>query len=178
MENFMRSKEYWQVIEYGVPAMEAETVLTTAQKEELDAVKLKDLKAKNYLLQAIDRPILETILKKDTCKQIWDSMKAKYQGNARAKRMQLQALRNEFETLRMKVRESVADYFSRTMAIVNKMRVHCDPLEDVVIVEKILRSMTTKFSYVVCSIEESKHTDELSLDELQSSLLFHERKMD
>ena len=117
--------------------MEAETVLTAAQKVELDAVKLKDLKAKNYLLQAIDRPILETILKKDTCKQIWDSMKAKYQGNARAKRMQLQALRNEFETLTMKVGEFVANYFSRMMAIENKIRVHGDPLEDVVMLDNI-----------------------------------------
>jgi hypothetical protein len=32
--------------------------------------KLKDLKPKNYLFQAIDRSILEMILKKDTTKDI------------------------------------------------------------------------------------------------------------
>lgn len=37
--------------------------------------------------------------------------------------------------------------------------------------------MTSKYNYVVCSIEESKDIDELSLDELQSSLLVHEQKM-
>lgn len=178
MENFLRSKEYWQVIEPGIPEAAAGTILTDAQKTEVEALKLKDLKAKNYLFQAIDRPILETILKKDTCKQIWDSMKTKHQGNARAKRMQLQALRNEFENLKMKVGESVTDYFSRTMAIVNKMRINGDALTDVAIVEKILRSMTAKFNYVVCSIEEANDTSELSLDELQSSLLVHECKMD
>ncbi|RVW64797.1 Retrovirus-related Pol polyprotein from transposon TNT 1-94 [Vitis vinifera] len=37
--------------------------------------------------------------------------------------------------------------------------------------------MTPKFDYVVCSIEESKDTDTLTIDELQSSLLVHEQLM-
>jgi phosphoenolpyruvate synthase/pyruvate phosphate dikinase len=53
---------------------------------ELSGLKLKDLKAKTYLFQAIDRSILETILSKDTSKQIWDSMKKKYQGSSTVKR--------------------------------------------------------------------------------------------
>ena len=38
-------------------------------------MKLKDLKVKNYLFQAIDQTVLDTILKKDTAKDIWDAMK-------------------------------------------------------------------------------------------------------
>ncbi|XP_028112435.1 uncharacterized protein LOC114310584 [Camellia sinensis] len=152
--------------------MEPETgaVLSEAQQKRLDKQRLKDLKVKNYLFQAIDRTILKTILRKETLKQIWDSMKKKYQGTSKVKRSQLQALRREFETLQMKSGESVSDYFSRTMAIANKMRIHGDQIQDVIIVEKILRSMTTKFDYIVCSIEESKDIDELSVNELQSSL--------
>lgn len=37
--------------------------------------------------------------------------------------------------------------------------------------------MTTKFNFVICSIEESKDIDTLSIDELQSSLLVHEQKI-
>ena len=48
---------------------------------------------------------------------------------------------------------------------------------DILIVEIFLRSLTPKFNYVVCSIEEPNDTDELSLDELQSSLLVREQKM-
>ena len=76
----------------------------------------------------------------------------------------------------MKSGESVTDYFSRTMAIVNKMQIHGDKMEDVTIIEKILRSMTPKFNFVVCSIEEANDIKELSIDELQSSLLVHEQK--
>ncbi|RVW68896.1 Retrovirus-related Pol polyprotein from transposon TNT 1-94 [Vitis vinifera] len=71
-------------------------------------MKLKDLKVKNYLFQAIDKTILETILQKNTSKQIWDSMKKKYEGNARVKRSILQALRRDFETLEMKSVEEQA----------------------------------------------------------------------
>ncbi|GKV46282.1 hypothetical protein SLEP1_g53274 [Rubroshorea leprosula] len=113
--------------------------------------------AKNYLFQAIDWAILETILNKSTSKTIWDSMTKKYQGNERAKQQQRQAL---------------------TMAIANKMRIHGENLEDVAIVEKILRSMTTKFIYVVFSINESNDIEALSLDELQNSLLIYEWKID
>ena len=77
----------------------------------------------------------------------------------------------------MKPGESVSNYFSRTMAIINKMRTHGEKMEDVTVIEKILRSMTPKFNYVVCSIEESKDLDELSIDELQGSLLVHEQKI-
>ncbi|KAH0748175.1 hypothetical protein KY290_027407 [Solanum tuberosum] len=37
--------------------------------------------------------------------------------------------------------------------------------------------MTTKFNYIVCSIEESKDIDTLSLDELHGSLLVYEQKI-
>ncbi|KAJ9560092.1 hypothetical protein OSB04_005252 [Centaurea solstitialis] len=177
MENFLRSKEYWPIVVSGVAEPAAGVELSAAQKTELEGLKLKDLKAKNYLFQAIDRSILETILCKDTAKHIWDSMKKKYQGTTRAKRQQLQALRSEFEMLRMKSGESVTDYFSKTMAIVNKMRVHGDKTEDVHIVEKILRSLTPKFNFVVCSIEEANDVGLLSIDELHSSLLVHEKKI-
>ncbi|GMJ08877.1 hypothetical protein HRI_004556900 [Hibiscus trionum] len=126
MENFLRSKEYWQVVSEGIDEPTNGTVVTEAQRKELKVLRLKDLKAKNYLFQAIDRSILETILCKDTSKHIWDSMKKKYQGSARAKRQQLQTLRLEFKTLRM------------------------------------------KSAHVI---------EELSIDELQSSLQIHERKI-
>ncbi|KAH9735189.1 hypothetical protein KPL71_017659 [Citrus sinensis] len=177
MENFLRSKEYWQVVSTGITEPPAGVVLTDAQKIELEGQRLKDLKAKNYLFQVIDRSILETILNKDSSKQIWDSLKKKYQGTARAKRVHLQTLRAEFESLRMKMGESVSAYFARTMAIANKRRIHGEQLEDVIIIEKILRSLTAKFNYIVCAIEESRDIDTLSIDELESTLLVHEQKV-
>ena len=132
---------------------------------------------KNYLFQAIDRTILETILNKETARDIWTSMRQKFQGSTKVKRAQLQALRREFEILSMKDNETVNEYFSRTLAIANKMTAHGESMGQTKVVEKVLRSMTSKFNYVVCSIEESNDVTALTIDELQSSLLVHEQRM-
>ena len=55
------------------------------------------------------------------------------------------------------------------------MRCHGEEMRDVTIVTKILRSLTDKFNYIVCSIEESKDTNTLTIDELQSSLIVQSR---
>ena len=77
--------------------------------------------------------------------------------------------------LHIKAGESVNDYFGRIFTTTNKMRIHSERMEDMVIIEKILRSMTPKYNYVVCSIKESIDLDTLSINELQSSLLVHEQ---
>lgn len=56
------------------------------------------------------------------------------------KRAQLQTLRRSFELLEMKNGESVTDYFARVMVVANDMRNCGDDMQDVKIMEKILRS--------------------------------------
>lgn len=157
------------MVESGVQVASSDA--TSEQIKMTDERKLKDLKANNHLFQAIDRNILETILNKDTPKDILKSMKQKYHGSTKIKRAQLQALRRGFEVLGMKDRETVDEYFSRKMAIANKMKAQGEKMDQIVIVEKILRSMTSKFSYVVCSVEESNNLTTMSIDELQNSSL-------
>ena len=149
-------------MENGIPT--AAGGLTDAQKKNIDDQKLKDLQTKNYIFQALDRAVLETIINKDTTKSIWDSLKQKYQSTTRVKHTHLQDLRKEFESLQTEVGESVNEYFARTLTIVNKMKANGENKGDVDVVEKILRSMTPKFDYVVCSIEESKDIDTLTID--------------
>jgi len=56
--------------------------VSEAQKTEINIAKLKDLKAKNYLFQTIDRLIFKTILSKDY-------MKKKYQGSTKTKKIKV-----------------------------------------------------------------------------------------
>ncbi|XP_024966042.1 uncharacterized protein LOC112506260 [Cynara cardunculus var. scolymus] len=97
-------------------------------------------------------------------------MKVKYQGNARVKRAQLQRLRREFQTLEMKMGESVTEYFGRVMVTTNDMRNCGEDMNDVKIVEKILRTLTENFNFVLRSFEESKDIDQLTIDELQKEV--------
>lgn len=48
MENFLRSMEYWPIVEDGIGAPTEGDVLTNAQKMEFEGRKLKDLNVKNY----------------------------------------------------------------------------------------------------------------------------------
>jgi hypothetical protein len=77
----------------------------------------------------------------------------------------------------MKKGETIDNFFSRTLIIANKIKTHYETMSPTIINEKLLRSMTLKFDYVVCSIKESSYLNTLTIDELQSSLLVHEQRM-
>ncbi|XP_056848798.1 uncharacterized protein LOC130498954 [Raphanus sativus] len=104
-------------------------------------------------------------------------MKQKYQGNQRVQSAQLQRLRRDFEVLEMKEGEAILEYFSRVMRVVNDMRNLGEEMADSKVVEKILRMLVEKFTYVVCAIEESNDIKDLTVDGLQSSLMVHEQKL-
>jgi hypothetical protein len=66
----------------------------------------------------------------------------------------------------MKDNETVNEFFARTLSIANKMTAQGERLDQLHIVEKVMRSMTPRFNYVVCSIEESNDVTTLTIDEL------------
>lgn len=70
MGNLLRSKEYKSLIETGYTEPDLEKTVTATKKKAVEKRKLKDLKVKNYLFQAIDKLILKTIILKNTSKQI------------------------------------------------------------------------------------------------------------
>lgn len=59
----------------------------------------------------------------------------------------------------MRLRETFNGYFGRVMVMYNDMRNYGEDMPNVKIVEKILRTLTDKFNYIVCSIEEFKDID-------------------
>ncbi|XP_058782206.1 uncharacterized protein LOC131656520 [Vicia villosa] len=78
MENFLRSKEMLNLVDEGILAAAIGSASASeAQRKTVEEAKLKDLKVKNFLFQAIDKEVIETILDKGTSKAIWDSMKRK-----------------------------------------------------------------------------------------------------
>ena len=77
----------------------------------------------------------------------------------------------------MKEGEKVDGFLGRTLTMVHKMKSNGETIDHSTVVGKILRSLTVKFNYVVCLIEESNDLSTLSIDELHGSLLVHEQRM-
>ncbi|XP_024959017.1 uncharacterized protein LOC112499990 [Cynara cardunculus var. scolymus] len=103
-------------------------------------------------------------------------MGKKDQGSQKVQRSQLQALRREFEVPKMKESETITNYFGRVMCVANNMRNNGEILKDNQIFEKILRTLTERFIYIIVSIKEAKNIDRLSMDELHSYLIMHDQK--
>jgi len=69
----------------------------------------------------------------------------------KVKKIKFQSLKSDFEVLKIKESELILNYFSRINVVVNQLKEYGDKIKDVYVVEKILRSLTSKFDYVVRS---------------------------
>jgi len=76
--------------------------------------------------------------------------------------------RRGFKLHEMQGGECINDYISRVMIIVNDMRRVGEAMKDGHIVEKILRTLLDKYYYIVCSIEESKDINKITLDDCKA----------
>ena len=62
--------------------------------------------------------------------------------------------------------ESIAHYFLRTDEIVNRMKNLGEEIKEVTLVEKVLRSLSTKFEPKVSSIEEKQDLQSSTMTQL------------
>jgi hypothetical protein len=79
--------------------------------------------------------------------------------------------------MRMKENESVKDYSTRFLELVNQMKAYGEDMADRRIVEKILISLHEKFDPMVAVIEETKDLSSLGVQELLGSLKSHEQRL-
>ncbi|KAK0608903.1 hypothetical protein LWI29_037821 [Acer saccharum] len=74
----------------------------------------------------------------------------------------------------MKSNESIAEFYTRVMIVANQLRRIGETLVDMRVSEKILRSLDSKFDFIVVALEETKDLETMSVEELVGPLQAHE----
>jgi hypothetical protein len=176
MRSFLEAQECWDPADHGYvePDLADLSAMTNRQKIAQATQRNRENKTNFWIQNFVDDSIFSKITGVGTSKQSWDILKSAYQGNDRVKIVKLQTLRKQFETLRMTESESVDQFMTRVMGIVNQIRLTGEAITDQRIVEKVLKSLPKKFEMVVTTILESKDLSSSSTDELIGSLLTHE----
>ena len=86
-------------------------------------------------------------------------------------------LRRDFENLCIKESDNIDSFFTNVIGLVTQIRSHGEKLEERRIVEKVLRSLPSRFDAIVVAIEETKDLSQFSVDELHASLMSHEKTL-
>ncbi|XP_059654968.1 uncharacterized protein LOC132301757 [Cornus florida] len=178
MKAILGAQDVWEVVLKGYNEQEDEAILSQAEKDVLQTMRKKDQKVVMTIHQYLDDGMLQSVSSAKNVKQLWKILQNSFQGVDKVKKVRLQTLRGEFEALYMKESESISDYFSRVLAIVNQLRRYGETtMTDAMIIEKILQSLDSKFNYIVEAIEESKDLDSMTVDQLMVSLQAYKEKV-
>ncbi|XP_017431761.1 uncharacterized protein LOC108339125 [Vigna angularis] len=176
MVALLGAHDVWEVVEKGHIEPENVESLSQAQKDSLRDSRKRDKKALCLIYQGLDEDTFEKISRIKSAKEAWEKLKISYKGADQVKKVCLQTLRGEFEALHMKEGELVSYYFSRVLTVTNNLKRNGEKLDDVRIMEKILRSLDPKFEHILTITEETKDLEAMSIEQLLGSLQAYEEK--
>lgn len=121
--------------------------------------KKKDAKALSIIQQAMDEPILDRIAEVESAHAAWEVIRKQYQGSTKVASVRKQSLRQNFKTLQMDDSESIQDYCSRVVSIVNQIRGLGYKLGEEEVMAKVLRSLDPKFDFITVAIRVEGHNN-------------------
>ncbi|TXG67366.1 hypothetical protein EZV62_008641 [Acer yangbiense] len=176
MKTLLLSEGLWNIVNNGSTKPKEENKLSGPEKAKLEVDWMTDVMALSKIQNGVIATIFPRIMRATTAKQAWEILEREFQGDSKAKVIKLQTFRREFENLKMKESESVKEYFSRVIGVVNHMRTLGEDVTNQKVVEKILISLPEKYEHIVAAIEESKDLTTLSVEQLMGSLESHEQR--
>jgi hypothetical protein len=156
MKALFVSIDLWDMVESGYQIPESTSNLTEAQQKELKKNKSKDAGSLGMIQRGVSKNIFPMIMGAIGAKEACDILHEEFQGDKKVRAIKLQTLIREFENIRMKENESVKNYSTRFLELVNQMKSYGEDMTDRRIVEKILISLPEKFDPMAAVIEETK----------------------
>ncbi|KAG6503965.1 hypothetical protein ZIOFF_036289 [Zingiber officinale] len=134
METLLSSLDVWDLVETGYTIIET----SNGNKQALKAMKKREKNALFTIYQGVDKAAFKLIILATTSQEAWEMLKTTYDGVDKVKKIHLQALQTQFETLQQEAS------FSRVISIVHRIRRNVNELKDarvVMVVEELMGSL-------------------------------------
>ena len=176
MKSYLKALNLWEAVEVGEdphPLGPDPSMTQIKQHEEMKARKPKGL---TCIHSALSDAIFTRIMACESPKEAWDKLKAEFEGSNKVKVVKVLTLKREFEMIRMREGETVKEYSTKLLELVNKIRLFGEAVDDAKVVEKVMISLPTRFESKISAIEESCDLKALSVAELISKLQAHEQR--
>ncbi|GKU86227.1 hypothetical protein SLEP1_g775 [Rubroshorea leprosula] len=170
MKAYLGAFEFWEVMERNQQPTHLPPNATLTQIKRYSEEVLKRYKALTCLHSAMADEIFNRIMTCGTTKETWAKLKVEFQGNNKARQMEVLNLKREFASFRMKDTETIKEFFDQLTKVVNKIRLQGEELSDKIVVKKVLVSLSEKFEHKISSLEDSKDLSQLFLNELVNAL--------
>ncbi|WVY93645.1 hypothetical protein V8G54_032733 [Vigna mungo] len=149
---------------------------SSGKEEQKKEFKEKDDKALLIIHQCVDDTHFEKIQNVALAREAWNILVRCHSGGEKVKKVRLQTLRRQYEHMEMEEGDKVSEFFSRVITVANQMKTYGEKISDVMIIEKIMRSMPAAFDHIVVAIEESRDMEKLKIEELQSAFEAYEMR--
>ena len=124
MKAYLKAPNLWEVVDLGEPVVQPLRVNATLNEiKKYDELVTRSPRALTCIHSSLTDVMFTRIMTCETAKEAWDKLKEEFEGSSRVKSVRLLALKREFELLKMKDSDSVKEYSSKLMEIVNQIRI-------------------------------------------------------
>src|SRR4030067_1028231 len=169
--------ELWNIIGDGIYIEVDDEGKCADRKKLIDEQKKvykKHHRVRGIMCDAIPHEEFVKICNKSTAKTIFESLCSSYERNQQVREAKGNILVQQYELFRMSDDETIDTMFSRFQTLVSGLQVLKKSYTTADHVKKILRSLPAKWRPKVTTIEEARDLNALSLENLISSLKYHE----
>ncbi|GKV25220.1 hypothetical protein SLEP1_g34690 [Rubroshorea leprosula] len=130
MKTFLRGNDVWESVERGFNPPWLPWNPSLAQiKNHVDCV-VGSYKALSFIQSGVSNEIFPRIMRAETAQDAWETLKKEYGGDERVKGQNMVTLKREFAMLKIKDIETVHQYSSKVMDLVNEIRLNGEDFLD------------------------------------------------
>ncbi|KAK3039306.1 hypothetical protein RJ639_026690 [Escallonia herrerae] len=123
MKTIFKSLGLWESVVEGFSEPNTTEGMTENQKKKLDEKRQKGASALSLIQRIVTNPIFPRIMRVESAKE-WETLRNEFQGDDKVRAIKLQSLKKDLENMKMKEDESLKDYSSRFLELINRMKTH------------------------------------------------------